>query len=886
MILKDIWLKNYRGVVDRHVEFHPNGVTLIVGPNEIGKSSIIEAIDLLFEQFDSSTKQAVRATQPVGRDVATEIALRAETGPYEFTYSKRFHRDKQTQLEIHAPKIERLSGRAAHDRMLAILSETMDDALWKALRVQQGSGITQASLIQSHSLRNALDQAAGGGASTERESDLYAAVKEESELHYSETGNERGALKQVKAEHKDIQARLSDAQSALAAIEHDVAQYEHLERQQNRLEEQEARDYKAIQELNEKLAQVEKLEREIHDSRSQHELAKSRLETIQLQRTERREKAKRVDQKREELSNAEQTCLLLQSEESDLNAFLTTRAAESNRLRLDVEREQRETELRQRAAEYLRDKQDATHLNNRIEQFIRARRDHVHADDAIANISMTDEVMQQLRMQNDAIIKATAARDLKAPEAHINAMKELDLQVTGRETERITEGQERMIRVTNPITIQIPGYIQIQITPGTSLDKVTKELKKTEQQMNQLLTEHSVKNVGDAESKLQQRKMAEQSKREAESRMRDALGEETFEHLQEQEARIKDRIDTFHAVWPPDRPLPQHLSEAQSELNEATFRLAQARTELQDSEREQDKLQTVTEQKNAQYRKELERRQVLQEQLAEDAQSLEGARNQMTDEALESSEEAGIRDAESWQKQLDTQRDRLEQMQPEAVREQAEHTRRLRESRKEEGARTKDVLLRLRGRLEKVESDGVFETVEELQSRLTNKETELANITARAAAARYLYELMKEAREVSYRSYRRPLQKQIVALGRKVYGSTFSVELTDELTIQERIIDHTPVPYESLSAGTKEQLTLMTRIAAAQLVSRDGAVPVFIDDALGFTDDQRLLWMAVFLEQLGRTQQIIILTCNRDRYQRIQPVTIVDLGGSSGIIFT
>lgn len=886
MILKDIWLKNYRGVVDRHVEFHPNGVTLIVGPNEIGKSSIIEAIDLLFEQFDSSTKQAVRATQPVGRDVATEITLRAETGPYEFTYSKRFHRDKQTQLEIHAPKIERLSGRAAHDRMLAILSETMDDALWKALRVQQGSGITQASLIQSHSLRNALDQAAGGGASTERESDLYAAVKEESELHYSETGNERGALKQVKAEHKDIQIRLSEAQSALAAIEHDVAQYEHLERQQNRLEEQEARDYKAIQELKEKLAQVEKLEREIHDLRSQHELAKSRLETIQLQRTERREKAKRVDQKREELSNAEQICLLLQSEESDLNAVLTTRIADSNRLRLNVEREQRETELRQRAAEYLRDKQDAAHLNNRIEQFIRARRDHVHADEAIANIFMTDEVMQQLRTQNDAIIKATAARDLKAPEAHINATKELDLQVTGRETERITEGQERLIRVTNPITIQIPGYIQIQITPGTSLDKVTKELMKTEQQMNQLLTEHSVKNVSDAESKLQQRKMAEQSKREAESRMRDALGEDTFEHLQEQEARIKDRIDTFHAVWPPGRPLPQHLSEAQSELNEATLRLAQARTELQDSEREQDKLQTVTEQKNAQYRKELERRQVLQEQLAEDAQSLESARNQMTDEALESSEEAGIRDAESWQKQLDTQRDRLEQMQPEAVREHAEHTRRLRESRKVEGARTKEDLLRLRGRLEKVESDGVFETVEELQSRLANKETELANITARAAAARYLYELMKEAREVSYRSYRRPLQEQIVALGRKVYGSTFSVELTDELTIHERIIDHTPVPYESLSAGTKEQLTLMTRIAAAQLVSRDGAVPVFIDDALGFTDDQRLLWMAVFLEQLGRTQQIIILTCNRDRYQRIQPVTIVDLGGSNGIIFT
>ena len=64
-------LRNWRGVDACDVQFAA-GVTLIEGPNEVGKSTIVEALRMLFNEMDSSNKRAVKAIQPVGQDVPRE----------------------------------------------------------------------------------------------------------------------------------------------------------------------------------------------------------------------------------------------------------------------------------------------------------------------------------------------------------------------------------------------------------------------------------------------------------------------------------------------------------------------------------------------------------------------------------------------------------------------------------------------------------------------------------------------------------------------------------------------------------------------------------------------------------------------------------------------
>ena len=137
MRILSIHLKNYRGVTDRRVEFPRDGVTVVEGPNEAGKSSLAEALDLILDVFDSTTSRRWKAVQPVGEDVGTEVEIELETGKYRFTYRKRFFKRRQTELTITRPRHEQLRGREAHERVQAILKETIDYDLWRALRVHR-----------------------------------------------------------------------------------------------------------------------------------------------------------------------------------------------------------------------------------------------------------------------------------------------------------------------------------------------------------------------------------------------------------------------------------------------------------------------------------------------------------------------------------------------------------------------------------------------------------------------------------------------------------------------------------------------------------------------------------------------------------------------------
>ena len=62
MRLLRVRLWNYRGVTESDVSFSRSGVTIVEGPNEAGKTSIAEALQLAIDSPDSS-----RGKQDQGR---------------------------------------------------------------------------------------------------------------------------------------------------------------------------------------------------------------------------------------------------------------------------------------------------------------------------------------------------------------------------------------------------------------------------------------------------------------------------------------------------------------------------------------------------------------------------------------------------------------------------------------------------------------------------------------------------------------------------------------------------------------------------------------------------------------------------------------------------
>ena len=81
-------------------------------------------------------------------------------------------------------------------------------------------------------------------------------------------------------------------------------------------------------------------------------------------------------------------------------------------------------------------------------------------------------------------------------------------------------------------------------------------------------------------------------------------------------------------------------------------------------------------------------------------------------------------------------------------------------------------------------------------------------------------------------------------------------------------------PLDILSGGTQEQVALLVRLAFARMLQAAGrAAPVILDDALVFTDDDRIERMFNALHRQAADLQILVLTCRQRAFR--------DLGGRS-----
>ena len=210
MKLHRLVLKNYRGIEHREIEFPDHGVVVVSGANEIGKSSMVEALDLLLESKDRSTKKEVKQVKPTHADVGSEVTAEISAGPYRFVYHKRFHKKCETQLTVLEPRREQHSGDEAHDRVQAMLAETVDTELWRAQRVLQSASTDAVNLSGCDALTRALDVAAGDAAALSgTEPLLIERIDTEYARYFTPTGRPTGewtvAIKALEAANADVE---------------------------------------------------------------------------------------------------------------------------------------------------------------------------------------------------------------------------------------------------------------------------------------------------------------------------------------------------------------------------------------------------------------------------------------------------------------------------------------------------------------------------------------------------------------------------------------------------------------------------------------------------------------------------------------------------------
>jgi uncharacterized protein YhaN len=163
------------------------------------------------------------------------------------------------------------------------------------------------------------------------------------------------------------------------------------------------------------------------------------------------------------------------------------------------------------------------------------------------------------------------------------------------------------------------------------------------------------------------------------------------------------------------------------------------------------------------------------------------------------------------------------------------------------------------------------------ETRREHAHSEYTRVHRRARGVQLLRSVMVRHRDTTRMRYVEPFRTELQRLGRPVFGPSFEVEVDSDLSIRNRTLDGCTVPYESLSGGAKEQLGILARLAGAALVAKEDAVPVLIDDALGFTDPDRLAKMGKVFDMIGVHGQVIVLTCTPARYDGVKGAQRIEL---------
>ncbi|WP_371420229.1 ATP-binding protein [Tardiphaga sp.] len=154
----------------------------------------------------------------------------------------------------------------------------------------------------------------------------------------------------------------------------------------------------------------------------------------------------------------------------------------------------------------------------------------------------------------------------------------------------------------------------------------------------------------------------------------------------------------------------------------------------------------------------------------------------------------------------------------------------------------------------------------------------LQRIVDEATSLKLLREILDEARDETSAKFVGPVAKRAKRhIERLLPGCdlSFSEDLTLEAVVRGGISEGCG----DLSRGTQEQLSVLTRIAFADMLLEQGQpVSLILDDPLVYADDARLDMMVEILSEAAERMQVILLTC-RDRAFRHVQATRLSLTG-------
>ncbi len=877
MKLLRLKVTNYRGINTREVKFSPLGITRIEGPNESGKSSLGEAINIILDYQDNSKKQAIDAIKPVDQDVGPEIELEMETGKYVFTYFKRFLKKPETKLTITKPNPENFTGRPAHDRANEILKETLDIDLWKALSIMQGEAIGQPDLKNKQALSAALDKAAGVHPAAPQELSLFKRVSQEYELYYTTgRGTDKKELQDLRNVLIEKESEVRSIEQDIRALETDIDRAPVLQRELVQLKKQEEELSQQMLDLTTKLEQINSLENTLSAIALKQESAQKTLQAVRHAKEIRKEMistAENAAKVHKELQESSSMGLpaLSQAEEVRNKAKVAVDEAEQKRKKTESL-----AALKRSDFDYYRDKLDLDQLLERKQRIDQARKDAAQAEMVLAKNKVDVRALDSIKKAELDYNSACAKMEIGSPSVLLRSISKCRLSID--DTEAVLDINEvRKISVSDKTKVSIPGTLDIEITAGSSIEGIVRKVEDARQTLAAACTAATVADPDEARKAYDER---QEALRGIDNKVRvekENLRDITYESLEQRLHSLQQNVPNYLVRRVKDPTICPDFGTAKKEWTKVETDLQVASGELENTRKVLESARSFFESVNIKHRETVAKLEQLAKDLKHTQENLDKARKKESDETLEANLTAADRVVLSEYTAYRSAVEFLKAFNPEQVRALSDSTTGSLKTIKSSYDLKDKGLTEVQTRLKMKGEEGLHEKLNAAKNQFEHLEFENRASTRRAVAAKCLFDIMCEERDKVSRAYVAPLKDKMERLGRLVFDPSFQVTIDDDLKITSRTVSGVTVPFDSLSGGTKEQLSLMYRLSCSMIVAKDGGTPVILDDALGYTDPERLKLMGTVLSVAAKECQIIIFTCVPERYAFIGEAAVVPL---------
>lgn len=877
MRIHSLTITNFRAIEHLELKELPEtGVIIVHGPNEAGKSTILEGIDLVLNERHSAKGKKIAKYAPANKDVGPEVELTATVGEVEFTVRKRWLKSAQAELTVRAPRRENFTGRNADDELARILDEHLDRTLMETLFLRQGELDPAVQAAGVPTIATALDAGESAGDSGVEDTQLMQDVDAEYAKYWTNAANPK-----PKAGFKKL---ATDVEQAREEYEARVAEVESLSRYVDEV----ARREEEIAQVDAELPGAEEaLEKREQEAKAAEELAE-KLGQANAKREQAAHERKRAAQDLEARTALAERVAVLRKEEADLRTSLepAREAAGEEETQVTQLREEltkaKEAVAAARAevkkAEQRRDFARATQRHATVEAHLKrvkeAEKAYREALDATPAKEITDADVRAAETAENEVALQRKLRDAASSKVELSG-KDGTVTVDG-ETVEVQATESAEINVFDGTRIDIEGF-QLTYRAAQGAQDPREAVREAEAALAELLEAAGCESVEELRDLRDAHKAQAAEVEAARRRREDVLAGADREELASEHERLAASIaELAEALGVDDKAESIDEADAENAVRDAHTALGAAEREAEQAEAA---LKPYAELKAAKALAVLEARVEAKATEAAGAdKEFAAAEDAQPREALEAAHKEAEAALETATQEADTLAAAADEADVELAHTllEAEQARVANMQQRKNEATIR--ITELRGRIE--QATGAAEQADKAEARLEKAETELDKATRRAEAIKLLRTTLYACREEARAKYTAPFNAAIRKRARVIYGKDVDFNFGEGLQITDRSLGDVTVPLQSLSGGAKEQLALLTRFAIADLVTETGEtapVPVVVDDALGATDPERLALMNTLFTQAGKNAQVLVLTCFPQRFDRVAAAKTVHI---------